>query len=186
MKLKIFENYLEMSAAAADLVIEIVSDKPNAVLCFATGNTPVLTYQLLAEKANTKKIDFSKCFFIGLDEWLGIPPGKNGSCHHSLVQQVFQPLKITASQVHLFDAMTTDIELECKRMNDKINEKGGIDFMLVGIGINGHIGFNEPGVDIGLSSHEQELHETTLSSGKKYFHEVTMIKRNGAEREGST
>lgn len=177
MKLNIYEDYNEMSAAAADLVIDVVKKKPEAVLCFATGNTPVGTYQWLAEKAKAGKTDFSNCFCIGLDEWLGVPATKSGSCHYILQQQVFGPLGIKGSQVHLFDGMTTDIESECNRMNKMIDSKGGIDCMLVGIGLNGHIGFNEPGVDMNLLAHEQELHQSTLASGQNYFTEATEIKK---------
>jgi glucosamine-6-phosphate isomerase len=177
MKLEIFEDYNIMSAAAADIIISIVNKKPGAVLCFATGNTPVLTYQLLAQKAKENKTDFSLCFCIGLDEWLGVLPDKIGSCHFSLYQQIFQPLGIAEQQIHLFDGMSRDVESECRKMNDVIDQKGGIDFILAGVGLNGHIGFNEPGVDITLNAHEQELHTTTLTSGQKYFNEVTAIKK---------
>ncbi len=177
MEIKIFDDYERMSSAAADLIIDIVKRNPVAVLCFATGNTPVLTYKLLAEKAKEEKIDFSKCFCIGLDEWLGVSPDKSGSCHYTLYHQVFRPLGIKDSQIHLFNAMTKDIESECKKMNELIEKVGGIDFLLAGVGVNGHIGFNEPGADVSLLAHDQELHDTTLSSGQNYFSEPTPIKK---------
>lgn len=177
MKVKVFEDYEAMSAAAADAIIEVVNKKPDAVLCFATGNTPVGTYRLLAAKAKSQGIDFSKCFCIGLDEWLGVPGEKSGSCHYILWEQVLRPLGIKEQQVHLFNGMTTGVDDECRTMNEVIDSKGGIDCMLVGIGLNGHIGFNEPGVDMNLQAHEQELHETTLGSGQHYFNEPTIIKK---------
>ena len=177
MAIKIFKNYSEMSSEAADLIISIVKRKPDAVLCFATGNTPLLTYQLLAEKVKSTKINFNKCFCIGLDEWLGISPGKSGSCHYILQKQVFGPLGIKNDRVHIFDGLATNPAAECSRMNEFINGKGGIDLMLAGVGVNGHIGFNEPGVDIALNAHVQELHETTLASGQQYFNEPTEIKK---------
>jgi glucosamine-6-phosphate isomerase len=177
MEIKIYDSYKELSAAAADIIINVVKGKPEAVLCFATGNTPVMTYRLLAEKAKAGKVDFSKCFCIGLDEWLGVPLDNNGSCRFTLQQQVFHPLGITDSQVYLFNGMTTDVEDECRKMNAVIEKKGGIDLMLVGVGVNGHIGFNEPGVDMSLYAHEQVLHETTLTAGQQYFSEPTKIKK---------
>ena len=177
MDIKIFRDHHDLSAAAADIIIDIVQRKPDALLCFATGNTPVLTYGLLAEKAAVQKVDFSKCFCIGLDEWLGVPGEKTGSCKYILQQQVFNPLGIGDEQVYLFDGMTQDIEAACKAMNNLIDSKGGIDCMLAGIGLNGHIGFNEPGVDISLQAHEQELHTATLASGQNYFDEPTPIKK---------
>ena len=177
MKIKIFDDYERMSATAADLIIDIVKRKPASVLCFATGNTPVGTYRLMAEKAKAEKTDFSNCICIGLDEWLGVSSDKSGSCHYTLYHQVFRPLKIKDSQIHLFNAMTKDIESECKKMNELIEKVGGIDLLLAGVGVNGHIGFNEPGADVSLLAHDQELHDTTLSSGQNYFSEPTLIRK---------
>lgn len=175
MECRIFDAYEDLSEAAAELIIQIVERKPDAVLCFATGNSPVGTYQALARKAKQKGTDFSQCFCFGLDEWLGVPPEKKGSCHYLLYEQVFQPLGITESQVHLFNGLAGDIETECKIMNGEIENAGGIDCMLVGIGLNGHIGFNEPGVNMDMHAHAQELHTSTLASGQLYFNEPTAI-----------
>ncbi|MBL7708951.1 MAG: glucosamine-6-phosphate deaminase [Chitinophagaceae bacterium] len=175
--LKIYNDYNTMSAAAAELILDVVRLKPEAVLCFATGNTPVGTYRELAAKARESGTDFSRCFCIGLDEWLGVPGNKSGSCKYILQEQVFDPLGIKPTQVHLFDGLTNAVEAECEKMNALIDSRGGIDCMLVGIGTNGHIGFNEPGVDSRLKAHEQVLHASTLDSGKHYFNEPTPIKK---------
>src|SRR5512147_2306672 len=143
MKVKIFEDYNAMSAATADIIIDCVKNKPNALLAFATGNTPILTYKLLAEKAKQQQIDFSKCFCIGLDEWVGVAPTIKGSCHYDLHEHIFKPLGVKQSQIHLFDGLSTDIASECKKMNELVREHGSVDCLLAGIGINGHIGFNE-------------------------------------------
>ncbi len=177
MKLQIFNSYELMSDAAADLIIEIVTNKPDAVLCFATGNTPVRTYQLLIEKAVSQHTDFTKCFCIGLDEWLGVAEDISGSCHYILQNQIFRPLGITKNQVHLFNGTAEDPENECEKMNKIIESKAGIDCMVVGIGINGHIGLNEPGVDVSRKAHIATLHETTILSGQNYFKEPTIINK---------
>ena len=177
MLVKIHESYEAMSSAAADMIIDTVNKNPNALLCFATGDTPKLTYQTLAATAKEKKIDFSKCFFIGLDEWLEVPPHNTGSCHYFLHHFLFQPLSINPSQIHLFNAITTDPMRECQTMNKLLEEKGPADFMLVGVGLNGHIGFNEPGTDPGSTAHVSILDHTTKTVGKKYFEtEVTISK----------
>ena len=177
MECRIFDDYEALSEAAAELIIQIVERKPEAVLCFATGNSPVGTYKALARLAKERGTDFSQCFCFGLDEWLGVPPEKSGSCHYLLYEQVFRPLGITEAQVHLFNGMTDDVASECRIMNGEIEHSGGIDCMLVGIGLNGHIGFNEPGVDISLEAHDQELHGSTLASGQLYFNEPTAISK---------
>jgi glucosamine-6-phosphate isomerase len=177
MRVKIFDDYNTMSVAAADIIIDCIKNKPGALLCFATGNTPILTYKLLAEKVKQQQLDLSQCFCIGLDEWLGVPPHAKGSCYYDLHEHVFGPLGIKESQVHLFDGLTTDISNECKKMDQLISKHGDVDCLLAGIGVNGHIGFNEPGVDPTLKAHEQLLHATTLASGQNYFKQVTKLEK---------
>lgn len=170
MELEIFKDYEELSQRAADTIIDCIKNKPNAVLCLATGDTPKLTYKYLVEKISKDNIDVSGCTFIGLDEWVGISPQTAGSCHHFLQENIFRPLNIKAIKVHLFDAMSEDFAGECKKMNNAIVDHNGIDLMVVGVGMNGHIGFNEPGVAIDSYAHVIDLDETTRSVGqKKYF-----------------
>src|SRR3989337_1529715 len=112
MELKVYPNYTTLSFSAAEMIVNCVKKKPDALLCFATGDTPRLTYKMLEEMVKTDGIDFSKCFIIGLDEWLNIPPDNTGSCHSFLHQFLLQPLCIDQSQVHLFNAMTANEEEE--------------------------------------------------------------------------
>ena len=177
MQLKKFQDYTALSTAAAAMIIECVRKKPGALLCFATGDTPRLTYQLVAEIAKKEEVDFGNCFFIGLDEWLGIPPDNTGSCHHFLHQYLFIPLGIHPSQFQLFDGLTTNEDGECERMNRLIEKKGNIDFMVAGVGMNGHIGFNEPGTDMNSMAHVAVLDETTRHVGKKYFQDEVPISK---------
>jgi galactosamine-6-phosphate isomerase len=92
MQLKIYHDYEALSSNAADEIVDCVKNKPDAVLVFASGDTPRLTYRLTAEKAKAQKIDFSKVTFVGLDEWMGIPPDNPGSCHYFLYENVFNLL----------------------------------------------------------------------------------------------
>jgi len=177
MQVKIFDDYSTMSAAAAEIIIDCVKNKPNVLLAFATGNTPILTYKLLAEKVKQQNVDVSKCFCIGLDEWVGVPPTVKGSCHYDLHEHIFKPLGLKQSQIHLFDGLSDDLESECKKINDLVREHGAVDCLIAGIGINGHVGFNEPGVDPSLEAHDQLLHPTTLTSGQNYFKEVTKLEK---------
>ena len=175
MELKLYKDYDELSAAAASLIIDCVKAKPNALLCFATGDTPKLAYQLLAKKAVSDRIDFSKCFIIGLDEWMGIPPDNPGSCHFFLHEYLFKPMGIGGSQIHLFNAFAKNEKEECEKMNELIAKKGGINLVVVGVGMNGHIGFNEPGTDIDSLAHVAILDETTKTVGQKYFQDKVSI-----------
>jgi glucosamine-6-phosphate isomerase len=176
MKLKIYKDYNELSAAAAAMIIDCVKEKPDALLCFATGHSPKLAYEMVADRAMKEKIDFSRCFMIGLDEWMGIGPDNTGSCHWFLHEYLFNSIKIDASQVHLFNAFTKNEEEECKKMN-KLIATNGIDLMVVGVGMNGHIGLNEPGTSIDSLAHVAELEEITKTIGQKYFSGNTTINK---------
>ena len=169
MHIEIVNDYQEISDAAASTIINQVKQKPDSVLCLASGDSAKLAYQKMVERAKKEQISFSAVHFIGLDEWVGISPHKQGSCALFLRQILLSPLQIPDDQVHLFDSMANDLEEECKKMDGIILRKGGIDLMLVGIGMNGHIGFNEPGVSPKLQSHVTQLDATTQTVGQKYF-----------------
>ena len=177
MQLIVFKDYHALSQQAAEEIIELVKRKPDAVLCLASGSTPLLTCELLVQKAGAENMDLSSCTFIGLDEWVGIPPENEGSCAYFFHDHVFKHLNFSSSRIHLFNALSGNLQQECKKMDDVIFERGGIDLMLVGVGMNGHIGFNEPGISFDLYAHVAELDETTTSVGQKYFKEATALRR---------
>lgn len=177
MTIEVFEDYETLSLAAAGTIIAQVRNKPASVLCLAAGDTPRAAYRMVGELAKREGVDFSRCTFIGLDEWIGIPPDNEGSCRFFLQTNLFTPLNIASSQIHLFDALSSDPHSECERMDVNVKENGGIDFMLVGVGMNGHIGFNEPGVGEDLYSHIVDLDETTQSVGQKYFSKATKLQK---------
>jgi galactosamine-6-phosphate isomerase len=177
MEVKIYTDYETLSDTVANAIVDLIKEKPTAVICFASGHTPLRTCQLFVQKIKEQKMDVSQVHFIGLDEWVEVEPDNEGSCHYFLYNTIFIPLEIAASQIHVFDAMSNDIEQECKKMDTIIESKGGIDLMIVGIGMNGHIGFNEPGVSFANYSHVINLDETTLTVGQKYFSTATNISK---------
>ena len=177
MQLNIYDSYETLSFHVADQIIALVSQKPDAVLCFASGDTPKLAYASMREKAMNDRVDFRRCTFIGLDEWEGIPPDNEGSCHYFLQQNIFKPLNIAHYCIHLFDALAADIEDECRKMDTLVSAKDGIDLMIVGIGMNGHIGFNEPSESFNQYSHVVDLDEATKAVGQKYFRQRTELTR---------
>lgn len=134
-----------------------------------------MTCQLLVEKLRKEGINYTNITFIGLDEWVGLPPDKEGSCHYFFQKNIIEPLQLRRSQCFLFNAESDDLTDECAKMDMLIKEKGGIDIMLVGIGMNGHIGFNEPGTDFKSLSHVVQLDEITKRVGQKYFREQTEL-----------
>ncbi|SDM21798.1 6-phosphogluconolactonase [Siphonobacter aquaeclarae] len=176
MQVLIAENHEEQSFQAAMRMVDVFRTKPDPVFCVASGDSPRLAYGLFVPLLLHSGIDFSRATFIGLDEWIGVMPDNPGSCHYFLRRYLFDPLGLSPEQFRLFDAQADDLTAECRAMDAFIAEKGGIDFMLVGIGMNGHIGFNEPGTDPGLRSHVVSLDATTTSVGQKYFAEKTSLK----------
>lgn len=177
MELKIFNTPELLAKHTANKIIEAITQKPNAVLCLATGHSPVLTYRHLVEEVKRSAIDFSSVHFVGLDEWVGVKTTNPGSCHYFLHQHLFTPLKIKPSNIHLFNGLEKPIEKQCAVMTETIKNMGGIDLMLVGLGKNGHIGFNEPGCDENLSAHVISLDKITLQGSRKYFHDDTPLEK---------
>lgn len=175
MRLTIEQTYDRMSLRAAIRVVNVVKNKPDALICIAAGDTPRLTCELVAGLAKRENVDFSKCYFVSLDEWVGIPPENEGSCQYFLRTHLFMPLKIAEDHIHLFDAMSDNLTDECTTMDKFIKDHNGIDLIIVGVGRNGHIGFNEPGVPFNEYSHVVDLDETTQSVGQKYFREETKL-----------
>ena len=177
MKVHIFKDYASLSAFAAGEMIRLIKEKPNAVICLASGDSPKLTCELFTQKVKEEKVDISKFFFIGLDEWVGLAPNVRGSCHNDFKKRIFEPLGISPAHYHLFNGLAHDLKNECDKMDKIISDKGGIDLMIAGIGMNGHIGFNEPGTSFNNLSHVIELDEITKSVGKKYFTEPVELSK---------
>lgn len=169
MKIDIYNDYVSLSKAIAGEIIALLKKKPTAVVCLPSGDSPKLVCEILVGGILSEQIDKSKFYFIGLDEWVGLKPETPGTCASDFQNRIFTPLCIGKDQYHLFDGMATDFLSECNKMDAVIAEKGGIDLMVVGIGMNGHIGFNEPGAGFEWKSHVIELDNTTLTVGQKYF-----------------
>lgn len=175
MKILTFDNYELLCADVTARIISTVKQKPSAVICIASGHTPAGVLNQLREKARQGVVNLHDCHFIGLDEWLGIGRDNPGSCRFLLDDQLFKPLGIADSQIHFYDGLTKDPQAECHKMDAAIAGLGGLDFLLLGIGMNGHIALNEPGSDWNLRCRVSELHETTVSVGQKYFASATAL-----------
>jgi glucosamine-6-phosphate deaminase len=175
MTVKTYKNYDEMSRIAADLVIQQVKNKPESLLCFPSGDSPAGVFKCLIADAIEGKVDFTQCYFVGLDEWVGMGKDDEGSCTNFLYGHFFTPMGIKPERVMFFDAHATDLDAACKAMDNFIKAHGPLDIMLVGIGMNGHIGLNEPGTDFNLYAHHAPLAPVTISVGQKYFKQQTQL-----------
>jgi len=177
MEINISNTYQDLSAKVAAETVLLVQKKPNSVLCFPSGDTPLGLFKELIELKNAGKVDFSKCTIIGLDEWLGMDENDEGSCKYFIYREFFNPLGLSPAQIHFFDAKAINPEAECARIDEVIFKLGGIDLMVLGIGMNGHLGLNEPGISPDLYSHVMDLDAVTKVVGQKYFASETNLTR---------
>ncbi len=169
MKLNIFESYDEMSAATADFVAGIVKKRPNSLITLPSGDTPTKTLKNLVAKANAGEISFDRTSFVGLDEWVGMDKDSEGSCQHYIYDNFFNPLNIKSQQITFFNAMADDLTEECEKIDKHIASHGPLDLVLIGVGVNGHIGLNEPGTSFTSFCHTIDLEESTKTIAQKYF-----------------
>nr|WP_253199691.1 glucosamine-6-phosphate deaminase [Clostridium gasigenes] len=166
-----------MSKKASEYIIDTVNKKPQSLLCLAGGDTPLKTYEYLVEAYNNNKVNFSKCKFVGLDEWVGLSKEIKGSCFEMLNKHLYSKLNLKENQVCFFDGIATNLEDECKRVDKFIFDNNNIDLVLLGVGMNGHLGFNEPNIDPNLYCTVVNLQEVTTKVGVKYFNENIELKK---------
>ena len=171
----ITKNYEELSQKTAEMIAEIVKNKPNATICLASGDTPLGTYRVLVEMVKNKEIDLSHCTIIGLDEWVGMNRHDEGSCSYYLYQDLFTPINFPENKIHCFDGKNADLQAECNKIDEIIIKNGSLDLLLVGIGLNGHIAMNEPNTPFDLYCHVVKLTEMTKQVGQKYFKKDTIL-----------
>ncbi len=168
---------MAMSREAARFIVDLVKDKPDSLFCFAAGDTPLGTFSFLVEAAIQKDVSFDLCHFVSLDEWVGLGADDAGSCRQTLDAHFFNKLAIEQSNIHFFNGNSDDLEKECRQMNDFIQLCGPIDFLLLGLGMNGHLGFNEPGASMDAESHVIQLDATTKKVSVKYFQEAKPVQQ---------
>ena len=173
MDIRIFENKEALSGAVCDFILDLVIAKPKATIVLTSGDTPKQAYALLAQKATADM--FKNVCIIGLDEWVGIPPSSTGSCRYIVEENLLKPLGIRIENYTFFDGLSEDLQSECRRVDDLIFSRGGLDFILLGLGQNGHLGLNEPGSSFDLYSHVSILAEETIRVGQKYFKGETQL-----------
>ena len=169
MKQIIYKDYTELSVKTAELIADIIRKKPDALLCFPAGETSVGTFDHLIKLNKSGKISFKKCKIVGLDEWANIGEMKSENCFSFLKKHLFDHIDYSKENFCFFDGEASDLMKECLKTDNFIKENGPIDMILLGAGMNGHLGLNEPGTSFDLYSHIVFLDETTKIVGQKYF-----------------
>lgn len=171
MKQIIYNDYKELSVKTAELIADIIRAKPDALLCFPAGETSVGTFDHLIELTGRGELSFQKCRIVGLDEWANIGKMKSENCFSFLKKHLFDHIDYSKKNMCFFDGEAADLTNECFKTDKFLKENGPIDMMLLGAGMNGHLGLNEPGTSFDLYSHIVFLDETTKIVGQKYFSE---------------
>ncbi|WP_420149725.1 6-phosphogluconolactonase [Spirosoma sp.] len=175
MTIQEFPDHESLSQYTAEHIAAIINQKPDALLCLASGDTPIETYHRFVALVKDERVDVSRCTFVGLDEWVGFGPEDAGSCSYYVFRDLFTPLNLRPNQIYVFDAKADDLDAECARIDTLIDSHGGLDLLLVGMGMNGHIALNEPGTPFTLGCHVSELAESTKTVGQKYFTQETPL-----------
>lgn len=164
-----------MSQIAADIFAAQILRKPNSVLGFATGSSPLGLYKRLIEKHESGLLDFSKITTFNLDEYCGVERSNTQSYYRFMMENLFSHLNLGPENIHLPDGMSTDLEAECVEYERCIDESGGIDLQILGIGNNGHIGFNEPNSVFVDCTHVEQLKEDTREANKRFFSDISQV-----------
>ena len=169
MKIYCTENYQQMSRQAANIISAHIILKPNCVLGLATGSTPIGMYKQLIEWYKKGDLDFSQVKSVNLDEYVGLAPTHDQSYRYFMQTNLFDHVNIDVANTNVPNGLAADPEAECRRYNQVIRDLGGIDVQVLGMGHNGHIGFNEPDHAFELETHVVDLQESTIQANSRFF-----------------
>ena len=169
MQIHIYKTAAQIGQAAATLIAAQLLRKPDSILGLATGSSPIPTYQALIDMHKAGVLDFSKAVSFNLDEYVGIDPEHVCSYHRFMQDNLFSQVNMRPENIHVPDGNAEDIPASAKAYDEAIVNAGGIDLQLLGIGRNGHIGFNEPGGQFIYGCHKVELSQSTIEANTRFF-----------------
>ena len=169
MKFITVDSYEKLSRKAANIISAQIITKPNSVLGLATGSSPVGTYRQLIEWYNKGDLDFSNVVSINLDEYVGLTEENDQSYRYFMQKNLFDHVNIRRESTYVPNGCATDTDRECSEYDARIEAYGGIDLQLLGIGLDGHIGFNEPADVFEKGTHVVDLHESTIKANARFF-----------------
>lgn len=164
-----------MSEKATELIIERINTLDNPVLGLATGSTPEGLYQRLIEKNKQGEVSFEKVTTFNLDEYVGLDQNDPNSYYYFMNEKLFRHVDIAMDRVHIPNGVTADLEKECLEHEHVIEQAGGIDVQVLGIGTNGHIGFNEPGTPFSSKTHVVDLEQSTIQANARFFSSIDEV-----------
>ncbi len=168
-------DYYHMSRMAANILSAQVIIKPDCVLGLATGSTPIGTYEQLIRWYEKGDLDFSQVRTINLDEYKGLSPENDQSYRYFMNEHLFRHINISLENTHVPNGLEPDPVKACNDYNRIIRENGGVDLQLLGIGLNGHIGFNEPGAAFEKETHCVDLTQSTIDANSRFFESFELV-----------
>ena len=177
MKIYRAKDYNDMSRKAANLISAQIIMKPNCVLGLATGSTPVGTYRQLVEWYDKGDLDFSEVMTVNLDEYKGLTRENPQSYYYSMNEHLFGKVNINKTRTFLPDGTEPDSNTACENYNEILRAVGDVDLQLLGLGHNGHIGFNEPGESFSTETHCIDLSEQTINANARFFETLDEVPR---------
>ena len=169
MRIIVTKDYNDMSRKAANIISAQIITKPDCVLGLATGSSPVGAYKTLVDWYKKGDLDFSEVTTVNLDEYRGLTHSNDQSYYYFMHQHLFDRVNIDPERTNVPNGMEPDAEKECGRYEELIRSLGGVDLQLLGLGHNGHIGFNEPGEAFEKETHCVDLTESTIEANKRFF-----------------
>ena len=175
MNVRIYPTSELASSAAAVLIAGQIIDEPKSILGLATGSTPVPIYQELIELYHKGVIDFGNVTTYNLDEYVGLAPEHPCSYRRFMQENLFEHVKVPAEHIHIPNGMAQNVEEECLGYDEAIAAEGGLDLQLLGLGANGHIGFNEPAEKFTTHSFCVKLTEQTLKDNRRFFEDDAVM-----------
>lgn len=175
MRVIVVDNYEEMSKKAAVMVASQIHLDPKSILGLATGSTPIGMYKALIDMYKNDELDFSEVTSFNLDEYYGLEPSNNQSYAYFMNENLFKHINIDRSKVYIPNGLVKDVEKECHEYDFLIDSMGGIDIQILGIGSNGHIGFNEPDINFEARTHLVELDEQTIKDNARFFDSIEAV-----------
>lgn len=175
MRVIIAKNYDDMSKKAANIVAGQVYIKPNTILGLATGSTPVGMYKELVRLYNEESLDFKDVKTFNLDEYVGLPESDVNSYHYFMNYNLFSHINLKKENIHIPNGNAKDMNKEFEDYENSIINAGGIDLQVLGIGNNGHIGFNEPELKFEATTHLVSLNEGTIKANSRFFKSIDEV-----------
>jgi glucosamine-6-phosphate deaminase len=175
MKIVQAKDYQDMSRIACQIILKKIKSAPSLTLGLATGSTPKGLYDCLAEDYKGNRTSYKNIHTANLDEYIGLPKEDKNSYHTFMNENLFKHIDIPVSQTYIPNGLAADLAEECRRYDRQIKMLGGIDLQVLGIGQNGHIGFNEPGTPFSSRTHVVDLDESTIEANSRFFSSIEEV-----------